>query len=152
MDESYRKFYWISNILLKILFHSATINKCMLGMETFKNTFLLSVISVHMGKKKIKYYFNSSFPQSELQINPHETYWHKGMSSLMMQVPPFLQYSSGQTTKIKVKISMEFPISPEHHPHYYIYHSLLYLSVIYHFISWKKKKNPFYLHSVYSNW
>lgn len=125
MDESYRKFYWISNILLKILFHSATVNKCMLGMEMFKNTFLLSVISVHRGEKKILF---QQFLSPVWTAEPHETYWHKGMSSLMMQVPPFLQYSSGQTTKIKVKISMEFPISPEHHPHYYMYHSLLYLS------------------------
>lgn len=63
IDESYRKFYSISNILLKILFHSATVNKCMLGMETFKNTFLLSVISVHRKKQTKKNQTNPLFQQ-----------------------------------------------------------------------------------------
>jgi len=31
------------------------------------------------------------------------------MSSLMMHLPPFLQYSSGQTANVKVKITIEIP-------------------------------------------
>lgn len=34
----------------------------------------------------------------------NKTYWHNGISSLMMHFPPFLQYSSGQAANVKVKI------------------------------------------------
>lgn len=44
------------------------------------------------------------FPNFKHKSIPNETYWHNGMSSLMMHLPPFLQYSSGQTANIKVKI------------------------------------------------
>lgn len=45
-DESYRQFYLITNILLTMWFKSATVNKNSVEIPTFKNTFLLNIISV----------------------------------------------------------------------------------------------------------
>lgn len=108
IDESYRKFYLINNILLKMWFSSVTVNK--------NNADIPRLLKIHFYWMSLQSLGNKTalstapFPNFKHKSIPNETYWHSGMSSLITHLPPFLQYSSGQTANIKVKIIIS--ISP----------------------------------------
>lgn len=101
-DESYRKFYLINNILLKMWFNSLSVNKNSVEIQwLFKIHFYWISFQSLGSKPPVSIAASSNLKHKSIA---NETYWHNGMSLLRMHFPPFLQYPSGQSANIKVKI------------------------------------------------
>lgn len=101
-DESYRKFFLINNIILKMWFNSLSVHKNSVDIQRLLKIHFYGMLFQFLESKPPL--STAAFSNIKQKSVANETYWHNGMSSLMMHFPPFLQYSSGQTANIKVKI------------------------------------------------